>query len=218
MSTTTTDEGVQAATGWIKIHPLMVRITHWVNVIAMLIMIFSGWRIYNASPIFPFKFPVDLTLGGWLGGALQWHFAAMWVLAINGLAYLLYGLFAGHFKANFLPLTPRAVFTEFKNALHGRISHDLGVYNAVQRAAYLGVIAVIIVLVLSGLVVWKPVQFQALGALMGDFEGARVLHFFAMACVVLFIIVHVAMVAIVPRTFLPMLTGHAKAPVHGQGD
>ena len=86
-------------------------------------MIFSGWRIYNASPIFPFKFPVDLTLGGWLGGALQWHFAAMWVLALNGLAYLLYGLFAGHFKANFLPLPPRAVFNEFKNALRGRISH-----------------------------------------------------------------------------------------------
>ena len=203
--------------GNILVHPLAVRITHWVNVIAMLIMIFSGWRIYNASPIFPFKFPVDLTLGGWLGGALQWHFAAMWVLALNGLAYLLYGLFAGHFKANFLPLTPRAVFNEFKNALRGRISHEIGVYNAVQRAAYVGVIGVIVVLVLSGLVIWKPVQFQELGAIMGGFEGARILHFFAMAAVVLFILVHVVMVALVPRTFLPMLTGHAKTTSDGHG-
>jgi len=203
--------------GNILVHPLAVRITHWVNVIAMLIMIFSGWRIYNASPIFPFKFPVDLTLGGWLGGALQWHFAAMWVLALNGLAYLLYGLFAGHFKANFLPLTPRAVFNEFKNALRGRISHEIGVYNAVQRAAYVGVIGVIVVLVLSGLVIWKPVQFQELGAIMGGFEGARIVHFFAMAAVVLFILVHVVMVALVPRTFLPMLTGHAKTTSDGHG-
>jgi len=213
----TTTEGSPAETRRILVHPLLVRITHWINVIAMMIMIFSGWRIYNASPIFPFKFPGDLTLGGWLGGALQWHFAAMWVLAINGLAYLLYGLVAGHFKSNFLPLTPRAVITEFKNALRGRISHELGVYNAVQRAAYVGVIAVITVLVLSGLVVWKPVQFQEMGALMGGFEGARILHLFAMACVVLFIVVHVVMVAIVPRTFLPMLTGHAKSSAHGKG-
>ena len=200
------------------IHPLTVRITHWVNVIAMLIMIFSGWRIYNASPIFAFKFPADLTLGGWLGGALQWHFAAMWVIAFNGLVYLLYGLFAGHFKTRFLPLTPRSILNEFKKALRGGISHEVAVYNAVQRAAYVGVVAVISVLVLSGIVIWKPVQFQALGALMGGFEGARILHFFAMALVVLFIFVHVMMAALVPRTFLPMLTGRAKVPNHGQGD
>ncbi|MEO7728896.1 MAG: cytochrome b/b6 domain-containing protein [Burkholderiales bacterium] len=213
MATETATTGGQR----ILVHPLMVRITHWINVVAMLIMIFSGWRIYNASPIFDFKFPVDLTLGGWLGGALQWHFAAMWVLAFNGLAYLLYGIFAGHFRKDFLPLTPRAIFNEFKKALHGKIAHEVGVYNAVQRAAYVGVIAVVVVLVLSGLVVWKPVQFQGLGAVMGGFEGARIVHFFAMSLVVLFIFVHVVMVALVPRTFLPMLTGHAKNDSHGQG-
>ena len=206
-----------AAGGKILVHPMLVRITHWINVIAMLVMIFSGWRIYNASPIFNFKFPGGVTLGGWLGGALQWHFAAMWVLALNGLAYLLYGIFAGHFKANFLPLTPRAVWGEFRNALRGRIAHELGVYNAVQRAAYVGVMAVIVLLVLSGLAIWKPVQFQELAALMGGFEGARVVHFVAMSLVVLFILVHVCMVALVPRTFLPMLTGHAKAAPHGHG-
>ncbi len=196
--------------GHILVHPLLVRITHWINVVAMVIMIASGWRIYNASPLFDFKFATGLTLGGWLGGALQWHFAAMWMLAFNGIAYLLYGVCGGHFKSNFLPLTPRSVWNEFKNALRGRIAHEVGVYNAVQRAAYVGVIGVIVALVLSGLVIWKPVQFQELGALMGDFEGARLLHFFAMSLVVLFVIVHVVMVALVPRTFLPMLTGHAK--------
>jgi thiosulfate reductase cytochrome b subunit len=201
----------------VLVHPLVVRITHWINAFAMLIMIFSGWRIYNASPLFNFKFPGDLTLGGWLGGALQWHFAAMWVLAFNGIAYLLYGILGGHFRSNFLPLTPRSVWNEFKTALRGRITHQLGVYNAVQRAAYVGVICVIVALVLSGLVIWKPVQFQELGALMGEFEGARFVHFLAMSLVVVFILVHVVMVALVPRTFLPMLTGHAKTPSHGHG-
>jgi thiosulfate reductase cytochrome b subunit len=181
-------------------------------------MILSGWRIYNASPIFAFKIPADLTLGGWLGGALQWHFAAMWIIALNGLAYLLYGLFAGHFKTNLVPVTPRSILSEINAAFRGKISHEVGVYNAVQRAAYLGVVGVIIVLVLSGAVIWKPVQLQELGTLMGGFEGARIVHFCAMALVVLFIFVHVVMVALVPRTFLPMLTGSAKLPHHGRGD
>jgi thiosulfate reductase cytochrome b subunit len=212
-----TETAVAHARERMLVHPLMVRITHWINVVAMLIMVASGWRIYNASPLFEFKFAKVLTLGGWLGGALQWHFAAMWLLALNGIVYLLYGVIGGHFRAHFLPLTPRSVWNEFRNALRGKIAHETGVYNAVQRAAYAGVICVIVVLVLSGLVIWKPVQFQALGALMGEFEGARLLHFFAMSLVVLFVIVHVVMVALVPRTFLPMLTGHAKAAPHGEG-
>ncbi len=201
----------------ILIHPWVVRITHWINAFAMLIMILSGWQIYNASPLFDFKFPKGLTLGGWLAGALQWHFAAMWLLALNGLAYLLYGIFSRHFKSSFLPVTPKSVWSEFKSALRGRISHEIGVYNAVQRAAYVGVICVGIVLILSGLSIWKPVQFQELAALMGGYEGARLVHFIAMALVVLFVLVHVVMVALVPSTFLPMLTGHATKPSHGHG-
>ncbi len=202
--------------GKTPVHPLPVRITHWVNVFAMMIMIASGWRIYNAPPLFDFKFPRDLTLGGWLAGALQWHFAAMWLLALNGLVYLLYGVWSRHFRSNFLPVTPQSVWREFSNALRGRVAHELGVYNAVQRAAYIGVIGVIIALVFSGLAIWKPVQFQELAALMGGYEGARIVHFVGMTLVVLFICVHVAMVALVPRTFLPMLTGYAKRPQHGQ--
>ena len=203
--------------GRILVHPLLVRITHWINVVAISIMIFSGWRIYNASPLFDFRFPADLTLGGWLAGALQWHFAAMWLLALNGIAYLLYGILSGHFKSSFLPLTPQSVWNEFKNALRGRISHELGVYNAVQRAAYVGVICVIVALVLSGLAIWKPVQFQQIAALMGGYEGARLVHFIAMSLVVLFALVHVVMVALVPRTLPPMFTGHAKKPAAGHG-
>ena len=197
--------------GSVKIHPLLVRIVHWINVFAVVIMIFSGWQIYNASPLFDFKFPAELTLGGWLAGGLLWHFAAMWLLAANGLVYLCYSIVSGHFRRKLLPLSPKAAIGDVLLALKGRLAHDdLSVYNGAQRAAYAGVIVVLIVLVLSGLVIWKPVQFQALGAPMGDYEGARVLHFFAMAALVIFILVHVAMVALVPHTFVAMLTGRAR--------
>ena len=196
---------------WIKVHPLVVRITHWINAFAILIMVTSGWRIYNASPIFDFKFPRDITLGGWLAGALQWHFAAMWVLVLNGLIYLAYGILSGHLLRRMLPITPRALFGDVLNALRGRLSHaDLSVYNAAQRAAYLGAILLAIGLILSGLAIWKPVQLYWLAALMGDFEGARLLHFFCMAGIVLFVLVHVVMVILVPKTFLTMITGRLK--------
>ena len=194
----------------VQVHPLVVRIAHWVNVFSMLVMLASGWRIYNASPLFDFTIPKLLTLGGWLGGALQWHFAAMWLLVVNGLSYFMYGIISGHFKSSFLPLSPSAVWCEFMQALRGRISHESGAYNAVQRAAYAGVIMVLAGLVLSGLAIWKPVQFQELAALMGGYEGARVVHFAAMSLAVAFVAVHVAMVALVPRTLLPMFTGRAK--------
>lgn len=195
----------------VRIHPLIVRITHWVNALAILIMVVSGWRIYNASPLFDFKFPAAWTLGGWLAGALQWHFAAMWLLALNGLVYVTYGIFSGHFRRKLLPVTPGAILSDVGAALRGKLAHDdLRVYNAAQRAAYLGAIVLGVILILSGLVIWKPVQFHTLGVIMGDYEGARLLHFFAMAALVLFVIVHVAMVALVPRTFATMFTGRAR--------
>jgi thiosulfate reductase cytochrome b subunit len=198
-------------TSYVKIHPLVVRITHWINAFAILIMVVSGWRIYNASPLFGFRFPDDWTLGGWLAGALQWHFAAMWLLALNGLAYLTYGIVSGHLRRKLLPLRPSAVFHDIGNALRGRLAHnDLTIYNAAQRAAYVGVIVIITLLILSGLVIWKPVQFHALGRFMGDYEGARYIHFFAMAALVFFVLVHVAMVALVPRTFPSIITGRIK--------
>lgn len=195
----------------VRIHPLLVRITHWINAFAILIMVLSGWRIYNASPLFGFKFPSDWTLGGWLAGAIQWHFAAMWLLAANGLIYVGYGILSGHFRRKLLPVTPGALLHDIGQALRGRLAHDdLRVYNAAQRAAYLGAIVLAVVLILSGLVIWKPVQFYALGVLMGDFEGARYVHFIAMAALVLFVFVHVLMVILVPRTLPTMFTGRAR--------
>lgn len=192
----------------VRIHPLAVRITHWINAFAILLMVLSGWRIYNASPLFEFTFPEDWTLGGWLAGALQWHFAAMWLLFLNGIAYLAYGVLSGHFRRKLLPLSPRGAVRDVLEALRLRLKHDdLSVYNAAQRAAYLAAILLGILLVLSGLVLWKPVQLQALGALMGDYEGARYVHFFCMAGIVLFVAVHVLMVALVPRSLPTMITG-----------
>ena len=199
------------ATGWVRIHPLVVRITHWINVLAVLMMVTSGWRIYNASPLFDFRFPDGLTLGGWLAGALQWHFAAMWLLALNGLVYVVYGIASGHFRRKLLPISPRAVLRDLREALRGELAHDdLAVYNAAQRAAYLALIVALAVLVLSGLAIWKPVQLQELAALMGGYEGARLVHFFAMTIMVVIVVVHVAMVILVPRTFPTMITGRAR--------
>jgi thiosulfate reductase cytochrome b subunit len=197
---------------WVRVHPLVVRITHWINALAVLIMVASGWRIYNASPLFEsFTFPDGLTLGGWLAGALQWHFAAMWLLALNGLVYVVYGIVSGHFRRRLLPISPRAVLHDIGQALRGKLMHeDLSVYNAAQRAAYLVLILSLILLIVSGLAIWKPVQLQELAALMGGYEGARLLHFFAMGLMVFIVVVHVVMVALVPRTFPTMITGRLK--------
>lgn len=197
-----------------SIHPLVVRVTHWINAIAMVCMIASGWRIYNASPIFDFTFPNWLTLGGWLGGALAWHFAAMWLLVINGLVYLAYGLISGHLRKSLLPLSPRAVWRDTYAALSFRLAHSLGTYNAVQKLLYAGVILLGVLVVLSGISIWKPVQFQLLTALFGGYDFARVVHFAAMAGIVLFVIVHITLVALVPTTLLPMITGRAPSDAH----
>lgn len=196
---------------WVRVHPLVVRVSHWVNVVAVVIMVMSGWRIYNAAPVFDFYFPKAFTLGGWLGGAIQWHFAAMWLFALNGLVYLVYGIASGHFRRKLLPITPRAVFHDVLEALRGKLAHeDLSVYNAAQRAAYVSLILALVVLVLSGLAIWKPVQLYWLAWLMGDFDNARVVHFVAMAATVGIVAVHVAMVILVPRTFPTMITGRAR--------
>lgn len=195
------------ATG--AIHPLWVRVTHWLNALAALVMMLSGWRIYDASPVFAwFRFPTEITLGGWLGGALQWHFAAMWLLVFNGLIYLAMNLASGRFVRKFFPISPRAVWRDFIAALTGKLSHaDLRVYNAVQRLAYLFVVVDLIVLVLSGLAIWKSVQFPLLRELMGGYDNARIVHFCAMVLMAAFIVVHLAMVALVPRSLLAMLRG-----------
>lgn len=190
------------------IHPAWLRVTHWLNAIAVVILATSGWRIYNASPLFDFTFAKGITLGGWLGGAIQWHFAAMWLLAANGLVYLLCNAATGRLVRKFFPLSPRAIVADLLAALRGHLSHaDQRQYNAVQRAAYLFVIVDAVLLVLSGLVLWKSVQLPLLRELLGGYEIARRVHFFAMAALVAFVMVHLAMAALVPRTLLTMIRG-----------
>ncbi len=198
----------------VKIHAGFVRVFHWINVVGMTLMITSGWRIYNASPLFDFKFPREITIGGWLGGALQWHFAAMWLLVVNFLIYLIVGFVSGHFKRRFTPVSPGSVIGDMSKAIKGKLPHSATTYNAVQKAAYIGVLLAIVLTILSGSVVWKPVQLQELGLLMGGYEGARLVHFFGMAAICAFIVLHLVLVAIVPSTLLPMVTGWVRKDKH----
>lgn len=190
------------------VHPLWLRCCHWVNVVAIAGMLFSGWRIYNASPLFPFTFPTPLTLGGWLGGALQWHFALMWVLVINGAVYLSLGVISGRFRRKFFPLSWQSLKETLSQALRGKLQHaDLRDYNMVQKIAYLLILLDGVGLVFSGLVLWKPVQFSLLSTLLGGYEAARYIHFLCMSAMALFIVIHLLMVLLVPRTLLAMLRG-----------
>ena len=188
-----------------------MRITHWLNAVAVLVLVTSGWRIYDASPLFDFKIPASITLGGWLAGALQWHFAAMWLLVFNGLVYLGLNLGSGRLARKFFPLTPAGIWRDTVAALRGKLSHaDPRSYNNVQRLAYLFVMLDLVLIVLSGLVLWKSVQFPLLRELLGGYEFARRIHFFAMAALVCFVALHLVMVALVPRTLLTMLSSHGR--------
>jgi thiosulfate reductase cytochrome b subunit len=193
------------------VHPLTVRLTHWINAVAMSWMLMSGWAIYNASPLFAFRFPAWATIGGWLGGSIAWHFAAMWLLALNGLAYVAYGVASGHFRGQFLPVTPYAVASDLSLAVKLRLPHRPGSYNAVQRLSYLGVLALGVLIVASGLSIWKPVQFEGLVDLFGGYDLARRVHFLAMAGIVAFVVLHLLLVAIVPKTLWPMLSGRTNS-------
>lgn len=193
------------------IHPAWLRITHWINVIAMFVMITSGWRIYDASPLFGFVFPPAITIGDSLDGlpgALLWHFAGMWLLVINGVIYLACGIATGRFRRKLLPIRPAEVVRDLRAALSGRLSHDdLSAYNAVQRLLYVGVIAVGCVIVLSGIAIWKPVQVQELTAAFGGYNAARFVHFFAMTAIVCFLAVHITLAILVPKTLRAMIIG-----------
>lgn len=190
------------------IQPVWVRVMHWVNAAAMVMMIMSGWQIYNASPLFDFTFSRSITLGGWLAGGLLWHFAAMWLLMVNGLAYLVLGFATGRFRRKLLPITPSGVLADTRAALTGKLSHnDLARYNQVQKLLYAGVIAVGVLVVLSGLSIWKPVQLQWLTAVFGGYDFARYVHFTCMALIVAFLVVHVALALLVPKSLRAMVIG-----------
>ena len=204
-----------------SLHPLGLRIMHWTNAVAIIIMICSGIKIYGDSPIFSWlSFPNALTLGGdpdvafrfhgnaGQSGALQWHFLGMWIVVINGLAYLIYGIVTGRLRRMLLPIRPREIIATIRDAMRFHLSHDdLTVYNGVQKLLYVGIILIAIVEVLAGLAIWKPVQFSGLAWYFYSFQGARLVHFFGMAAIVGFLVIHVLLALLVPRTLLAMITG-----------
>lgn len=210
VSPITVTNGASEGTGAAgPIHPGWLRATHWFNALAVVVMVASGWRIYDASPLYTSVYiPKVYTMGGGLAGATQWHFAAMWLLVVNGLAYLTASLAAGRLRQKFLPLSATALWTDLRAAFQGRLSHaDPRHYNALQRVAYLAIIAVLVSMVLSGLAMWKSVQLSLLVDTMGGYEAARRIHFWAMAAIVAFVVGHVTMVALVPRSLLTMIRG-----------
>jgi thiosulfate reductase cytochrome b subunit len=209
-------------------HHLLLRLAHWFQALAILIMVGSGWRIYNQEPIFPFRFPVEATLGGYIKATLSrsndpgvanataWHFAGMWLLLGAFLLFLAYGFVSGHFRRAYVPVGPKSFVRDAVAAATFRLPHTLGVYNAVQRVLYIGVLAAVFMMFASGLAIWKPVQFAWITALMGGFQGARIVHFLFMAAIVGFVIVHVALVILVPKTLQSMVLGRAREIAHPQ--
>lgn len=211
----------------VLVHPLVVRVTHWVNALAILIMIGSGWRIYNNVPIFSsIEFPLWATLGGdpdltyarnsdvGFSNALLWHLAGMWLFAVNGLIVISYGILSGRFFRRLFPIRPREVTATIGDTLRFKLAHDdLTTYNAVQKILYLGVLCAMVLAAISGLALWKPVQFQGLITLFQSFQGARLVHFLCMSAIALFLVVHVMLALLVPRTLLSMINGKVRAPL-----
>ncbi len=216
-----------------KLHPLPIRIMHWINAVTIFIMVGSGWKIYNDEVIFGWlTFPDWATLGMWAQHGLQWHFFGMWILVTNGLCYLAYGLATGRYRRMLLPIRGREILRTVNDTLHFHLAHeDTTKYNAVQKLMYLFVICVGILIVISGLTLWKPIQFSPMVTFFGSFQNVRLVHFFCMASIVGFIIVHVALALLVPKTLLAMVGGgpvvvdeptsveplHPVAPTHAAG-
>jgi thiosulfate reductase cytochrome b subunit len=192
-----------------RLHPLPLRIMHWINAVAIFIMIGSGWKIYNDDILFSFlRFPDAIVIGKWAQYGLQWHFFGMWIFVLNGIAYLSYGIVTGRFRQKLFPISVREVLVTVGEALRFRLRHDdLTHYNAVQKVLYLGVMLVGILIVISGLALWKPVQFSELASLFGSFQNIRLVHFFCMTAIVAFIVVHVTLAMLVPQSLVAMVTG-----------
>ena len=212
-SAMTTDAGSVAAGGR-RLHPWPVRVMHWINAVAMLVMIASGWGIYDDDVIVNgMHFAHFLRLGDDAAQSLLWHFAGMWLVALNGLTYLAYGVSTGRLRERLLPIRWPDLVKTVRETLHLHIDHsDLTIYNAVQKLLYIVVILAGISQVITGLSIWKPVQFSGLLSLLGGFQFARVLHFTGMSVIVGFLAVHVALSVLVPRTLWAMLTGGPRVP------
>jgi thiosulfate reductase cytochrome b subunit len=203
-----------------RLHPLAVRVMHWTNAVAMLVMITSGWGIYDDDVIIRgLTFNEYLRLGDWAAWSLNWHFAGMWLLIINGLCYLIYGVVTGRLRERLLPIRLRDVIETVRDTLRLKIEHnDLTTYNAVQKILYIVVILAGISQVVTGLAVWKPVQFSGLVSLLGGFQYARYIHFAGMVVIVGFLVVHVVLAVLVPQTIKAMLFGGPRVGPSGHNE
>ena len=201
-----------------RLHPVAVRVMHWTNALAMVVMIASGWGIYDDSVIISGLHFGSFRLGSWAAESLLWHFAFMWLLAANGLFYLVYGVVTGRFRERLLPIRLADVVKTVKETLRLHIAHDdLTQYNAVQKLLYIVAIAAGVSQVVTGLAIWKPQSFSGLVDLFGNFQNARIVHFTGMVVLVGFLVVHVALAVLVPSTLWAMLTGGPRVPRRSSG-
>jgi thiosulfate reductase cytochrome b subunit len=203
-----------------RLHPLPVRVTHWVNAVVMLVMITSGWGIYDDDVIIRgFHFSRFWRLGDWAAWSLNWHFAGMWFLTINGLVYLIYGFASRRLRERLLPIRFAELVQTIVDTLHFKIAHeDITVYNPVQKLLYIVIILAGVSQVITGLAIWKPIQFSGLVSLLGGFQTARVLHFAGMVVIVAFLIVHVALALLVPKTLSAMVAGGPRVAERGRAE
>ncbi len=196
-------------------HPLIIRITHWVNFIALGIMVTSGMRIYNASPIWDFEFPPALTLGGWLAGARMWHFFAMWLFVVNGLVWFPYNITSRHGRTTtlFRASDASGLLPMILYYLRVRKTHPPAKkYNALQKLAYTTIPLVGLGSILTGLSLYWPVQFSGIAAPFGGYDSARVFHFLFACALVFFFFGHMIMVIIAGwSNFASMITGWKKS-------
>jgi len=204
-------------------HPLLIRWCHWILGVSILVLIFSGWQIFWAFPSFGPKIPQRdfihlpqaLMLGGWLAGGLQWHFTFIWIFVITGAVYLIYQVASGHYRMLlFTPADAPGVWPMARHYfLFGPKPPVTQPYNSLQKLAYTCAVALGLLAVLTGMVVYNPVQFSLLAALMGGFQWARVWHFAVMAAFLAFIAGHLIMVALHGwKNFVSMLTGWKRDP------
>ena len=196
-------------------HPFIIRFTHWVNFIALGVMVLSGLRIYNASPIWSFKIPAMFTFGGWLAGARQWHFFAMWLFFVNGIVWIVYNITTKHGRRTTL-FSPSKDFSGIlpmiKYYLRIQKAHPaVRKYNALQKLAYTGISVIAVGVIVSGIGIYWPVQFGWVTKIFSNYDTARIWHFLFMAALVLFFVGHIMMVLIAGwSNFVSMITGWKK--------
>ena len=195
-------------------HPFVIRATHWLNFAALVIMVSSGMRIFNASPLFNFHFPHWITLGGWLGGARMWHFAAMWLFVLNGIVFVTYNIISKHGRETtiFRPRDFGGLLPMIKYYLRISKTHpEVEKYNALQKLAYTSTPFLGLGITLSGLAMYMPVTFQEVAFVFGGYDLARWFHFIFMSLLIFFFLGHLTMVIIAGWwNFWSMITGWRK--------